>query len=104
MEGSLEVHLPWLRRAHPVEAAPWLAAGCASEPSRNRVVSYGGGAEAGTVDNGLPSFQVLVQELDQPGALEQHRCEAVGPLPSQWGSLRSVPGHMESEPGPELDA
>jgi hypothetical protein len=70
-EGSLEVHLPWQRgHAHSVKAAPWLAAGFASVPSSDRVAPCGGGAEAGTVNDGLSFLPAFVEELDQTGAFE----------------------------------
>jgi hypothetical protein len=68
------------------------------------VVACGGGAEAGTEEDGLPFFPAFVQKLDQSGALEQQRREAVGPLPPQRGPLRSVSRHVEGKPSPELDA
>ena len=103
LQGSLEVDLPGLRGcAHPVEAAPGLAAGRAAVPSRNREVAGGGGAEPCAVYDGLPFFGVLAQKSQQPCALQEERGEAVGPLPSQRGSLGEVPGDVEGEPSPQL--
>jgi hypothetical protein len=35
------------------------------------MVTEGGGAEAGTEDDGVPFLPAFAQQLNQPGALEQ---------------------------------